>query len=100
MAAKKAILVTGATGKQGGGTINALLDGGALNNNYTLLALTRNPESGSAKKLQSKGVKLVQGDLSDIPGVFANAKKVLGGGDAKIWGVFSVQVRHLLLLPM
>ncbi|KAI1083460.1 NAD(P)-binding protein [Whalleya microplaca] len=89
---KKAILVTGATGKQGGATIDALIEAGALES-HTLLALTRNAESGSAKKLEARGVKIVQGDLNDIPAVFANAKSVLSSdGSAKVWGVFSVQV--------
>jgi uncharacterized protein YbjT (DUF2867 family) len=58
---------------------------------FTLLAVTRNPESASAKRLADKGVKLVQGDLNDTPAIFESAKKLL---DAKqsIWGVFSVQL--------
>lgn len=89
---KKAILITGATGKQGGATIKALLDAGALNG-HKLLAVTRDPGSASAKKLEAKGITLVQGDLNDIPAIFSNAKAALGGGDdAKVWGVFSVQV--------
>ncbi|RYP22677.1 hypothetical protein DL765_001527 [Monosporascus sp. GIB2] len=88
---KKAILVTGATGKQGGATIDALLDAGALGQ-HRLLAVTRNPGSGAAKKLEAKGVTVIQGDFSDVPGIFSNAKAALGGGDdAKVWGVFSVQ---------
>ncbi|RYP87838.1 hypothetical protein DL769_000430 [Monosporascus sp. CRB-8-3] len=88
---KKAILVTGATGKQGGATIDALLDAGALDR-HRLLAVTRNPGSGAAKKLEAKGVTVVQGDFSDIPGIFSNAKTAIGGGDdAKVWGVFSIQ---------
>lgn len=88
---KKAILITGATGKQGGATIKALLDAGALDS-HKLLAVTRNPSSGSAEKLEAKGITLVQGDLNDIPAIFSNAKTVLGGDGTKIWGVFSVQV--------
>lgn len=88
---KKAILITGATGKQGGATIDALLDAGALDQ-HRLLAVTRNPGSGAARKLEAKGVTVIQGDFSDIPGIFSNAKAALGGGDdAKVWGVFSVQ---------
>lgn len=93
---KKVILVTGATGKQGSATIDALIADGALNT-HTLIAVTRNTESGSAKRLAGRGVQLVQGDLNDIPAIFASAKKALGGGDgAKIWGVFSVQVSKQL----
>ncbi|KAK7927372.1 nucleoside-diphosphate-sugar epimerase family protein [Apiospora marii] len=90
-ASKKVILVTGATGKQGSATIDALIAGGALDT-HTLVAVTRNPESGSAKRLVGRGVQLVQGDLNDIPAIFTSVTKALGGGDnAKIWGVFSVQ---------
>lgn len=90
---KKAILITGATGKQGGATINALIAGGALNN-HTLLAVTRDATSASAKKLADKGVVPVQGDLSDCPALFKSAKLALSGlkQDTQIWGVFSVQV--------
>ncbi|KAK8060104.1 hypothetical protein PG996_010034 [Apiospora saccharicola] len=88
---KKVILVTGATGKQGSATMDALIAGGALDT-HTLVAVTRNTESGSAKRLAGRGVQVVQGDLNDVPSIFANMKKVLGGGDnAKVWGVFSVQ---------
>ncbi|KAK7956422.1 uncharacterized protein PG986_005644 [Apiospora aurea] len=90
-ASKRAILVTGATGKQGSATIDALIASGALDT-HTLVAVTRNPASGTAQKLASRGVQLVQGDLNDVPAIFANVKKQLGGGDnAKVWGVFSVQ---------
>ncbi|RYO79654.1 hypothetical protein DL762_008058 [Monosporascus cannonballus] len=75
---KKAILVTGATGKQGGATIDALLNAGALGQ-HRLLAVTRNPGSGAAKKLEAKGVKVIQGDFRDVPGIFSNAKAALGG---------------------
>ncbi|KAI0014393.1 NAD(P)-binding protein [Xylariaceae sp. FL0662B] len=89
---KKAILITGATGKQGGATIDALIEAGALES-HTLLALTRNKQSNSAKKLEARGVKIVQGNLNDTPSVFANAKAILSPeGDVKVWGVFSVQV--------
>ncbi|RYP75157.1 hypothetical protein DL771_002618 [Monosporascus sp. 5C6A] len=77
---KKAILVTGATGKQGGATIDALLNVGALDQ-HRLLAVTRNPASRAAKKLEAKGVTVVKGDFNDIPSIFSSAKAALGGGD-------------------
>jgi uncharacterized protein YbjT (DUF2867 family) len=84
----KVILVTGATGKQGGSCIESLL--AAPNaSDYTILAVTRSPESASAKKLSEKGVKVVQGDLNDVPAIFESAKKLV---DQPVWGVFSVQV--------
>jgi len=83
----KNILVTGSTGKQGGGVIDAL----ANNPNFTLLAQTRNATGSGAQKLTSKGnnIKVVEGDQEDVPGLFANAKKAAGGD---IWGVYSVQI--------
>ena len=83
----KNILVTGATGKQGGSVIDAL----AGNNAFTLLAVTRNTSGGSAQKLTSKAsnIKLVQGDMDDVPSLFKNATQVASG---PIWGVYSVQI--------
>lgn len=86
----RAILVTGATGKQGGAVITALLEAG-VEQTHTILAVTRNPASGSAKSLEARGIKIVQGDLNDIPAIFTSAKTVLGP-ESEIWGVFSVQV--------
>jgi uncharacterized protein YbjT (DUF2867 family) len=91
----KAILVTGATGKQGGAVVDALLDVDSDGSRFTILALTRDPSSASAAKLLSKApngnLKLVQGNLDDVPAVFAAVKASIPG-DEKIWGVFSVQV--------
>lgn len=57
------ILIVGGTGNQGGAAINALLatDG----NNLKIRALTRNPESEASKRLQSKGIQIYKGNLSD-----------------------------------
>ncbi|KAJ9669633.1 hypothetical protein H2201_000016 [Coniosporium apollinis] len=84
----KAILVTGATGKQGGAVINALL---AENADFTILALTRTKASASAEKLAAKSpkIKLVEGNMDDCPAIFESAKEVTS---EPIWGVFSVQV--------
>lgn len=83
----RAILVTGATGKQGGAVVNALLKCGA---DFRILALTRDPASPSAQRLaaKSKNISLVQGNLNEPDAIFPNAKKV----EPSIWGVFSVQV--------
>ena len=51
---KKIILVTGATGTQGGAVICKLADKG-----YELRALTRNPDSEKATALKALGVKEV-----------------------------------------
>jgi uncharacterized protein YbjT (DUF2867 family) len=85
----RTILITGATGKQGGSTIRALL---AQNFDGNILAVTRDANSGSAKKLASSSprIKLVEGNLDDPKAIFAKAKEVTRDS---IWGVFSVQVR-------
>ncbi|KAG4437814.1 hypothetical protein IFR05_006701 [Cadophora sp. M221] len=85
--AARALLITGATGKQGGAVINALLKANA---NFEILALTRNTQSASAQRLlqKSTSIKLVSGNLDKIDDVFKNAKSIT---KAPIWGVFSVQ---------
>lgn len=55
------VLVTGATGKQGGCTVDALLAKGG----FDVVGLTRNVTSKSAAALEKKGVKLLVGDLND-----------------------------------
>jgi uncharacterized protein YbjT (DUF2867 family) len=88
----KSILVFGATGQQGGATVKALLASPRASE-FTILAVTRNATSAPAKKLEAQGVKIVQGDLDDVPAIFDTAEKVAG---RKIWGVFSVQVLRKL----
>lgn len=85
----KGLLITGATGQQGGATIDALLSHPSITS-CTILAVTRNPSSPSAQVLTSKApnIKLIQGDLNDAPALFRTAKAV----HPNIWGVFSVQV--------
>jgi uncharacterized protein YbjT (DUF2867 family) len=86
--ASRALLITGATGKQGGSVVNALLKANAP---FEILALTRNAQSASAQRLLQKSpkIKLVTGDFSNINNIFQQAKAAT---NAPIWGVFSVQV--------
>lgn len=86
--ASKYILVTNATGNQGGAVIDAL----AKNPAFTLLAQTRNTSSASAQKIAAKGanVKLIEGTLGDIPALFQTAQDASSGNG--IWGVYSVQI--------
>ncbi|WP_426753940.1 NmrA family NAD(P)-binding protein [Myxococcus sp. Y35] len=61
MRSNNSVLVTGATGRQGGATARALLaDGGT-----SVRALVRNPEARNAKVLAAAGAELVVGDLDD-----------------------------------
>jgi uncharacterized protein YbjT (DUF2867 family) len=92
---QKAILVTGATGKQGGAVLKRLATSPSASQ-FTLLAVTRNTSGGSAQKIVERhpGTLLVQGDLNDVPSLFKSAKSVLkaAGKPEQIWGVYSVQV--------
>lgn len=74
------LIVTGATGKQGGGLISALLE--KPNQPFEIYAVTRDPSSGSAKALSSKGVKVVKGDFAAPDAIFSQVEKP--------WGFFSV----------
>lgn len=95
MAATKAILITGATGKQGGSVLNQLAIH-ATASEFTILAVTRDASSVSAKRIVERHPKvlLVQGDLNDVPALFASAKSTLreAGKPEQIWGVYSVQI--------
>ena len=81
------ILVTGATGKQGGAVIRSLL-ASPPPFDYEILALTRKTSSAAAQKIASnEKVSLIEGDLNDCPAIFARAPP--------IWGVFSVQAPRM-----
>src|SRR3954470_22430664 len=54
------VLVTGGTGKQGGEVARRLLD-----NNHTVRAITRKPDSPAAAELARRGAEIVQADLTD-----------------------------------
>jgi|SRR5690242_21120388 len=94
----KALLMTGATGKQDGSTIDALLKANA---DFEITALTRNAQSTFAQNLRAKSskIKLITGNLDDLTRVFDNVKEAT---TLPIWGVFSVQVGyvfHLICQP-
>lgn len=72
------ILISGATGQQGGATARALAGKG-----FTIRALTRNPDSEAAKAIAATGAELVKGDLDDE----ASLKTALAGA----WGAYAVQ---------
>ena len=60
MTKKLSVLVSGATGNQGGAVTQALLASG-----HKVRALTRNTESSRARQLADQGVELIQGNLDD-----------------------------------
>ncbi|KAH6989912.1 hypothetical protein EDB80DRAFT_815910 [Ilyonectria destructans] len=86
----RALLITGATGKQGGAVINTLV--AKQPSDFLLLAVTRNAQSASAKRLAAKSpnIKLVEGSLDSLSSLFQSAKKA--AGTVPLWGVYSVQV--------
>lgn len=73
------ILVTGATGKQGGAVVRALLKAGR-----PVRALTRDPGSAAGRALAAQSVDVVKGDFTDP----ASLDAALAGVD----GVFSMQM--------
>ncbi|THV38430.1 NmrA family NAD(P)-binding protein [Glycomyces buryatensis] len=75
--ADKTILVTGATGRQGGAVAAKLLADG-----WSVRALTRDASSPKAAALAEAGAEVVTGDLDDRASLDAAAKGA--------WGVFSV----------
>ncbi len=60
MTTPRNVLVTGATGQQGGAVARAL-----LSRRHRVKALTRNPDSDAARRLASAGAEIVAGDLAD-----------------------------------
>jgi uncharacterized protein YbjT (DUF2867 family) len=64
MADKKLIAVVGATGAQGSGLVNAILNDPA--GEFTVRALTRNINSDKAKALAALGAEVVAADLDDV----------------------------------
>ncbi|KAF1913272.1 hypothetical protein BDU57DRAFT_456869 [Ampelomyces quisqualis] len=94
-ATMKSIIVCGATGKQGGSVLKHLATHPQASQ-YNLLAVTRDTNSKSALRITETypDVKLVQGNLDDVPALFASAKAALkeAGKEEKIWGVYSVQI--------
>jgi len=79
MANEKTILITGATGKQGGATLRHLTRLGG----FKLRALTRKPDGDAAKAVAALGAEVVAGDFDDA----ASLERAVAGA----WGVFAVQ---------
>jgi uncharacterized protein YbjT (DUF2867 family) len=75
---ERLIVVTGATGKQGGAVARSLLERG-----FRVRGLTRNPQKPEAQALAGQGAEVVQGDMEDRSAV----ERALEGA----YGVFSVQ---------
>jgi uncharacterized protein YbjT (DUF2867 family) len=78
MAQRELVLVSGATGQQGGAIASELLDAG-----WPVRAMTRKPDSDAAKALAARGAEVVQADLDDE----ASLVRALDGA----WGAVGVQ---------
>jgi uncharacterized protein YbjT (DUF2867 family) len=75
---REPVLVTGATGRQGGAVAHSLLARG-----IPVRALSRNPDKPAARALAKAGAEVVAGDLDDVSSMVRATKGVSG--------VFSVQ---------
>jgi uncharacterized protein YbjT (DUF2867 family) len=75
---QRVVLVSGATGKQGGAALRHLRDRG-----LQVRALTRDPNSDKARRLVGHGTEVVRGELDDPPSL----TRAMDG----VWGVYSVQ---------
>lgn len=80
MAEKKVIAVVGATGSQGGGLVRAILND--PRSEFSVRALTRNPDSEIAKEFASRGAEVVKADVDDR----ASMKRAFSGA----YGAFCV----------
>jgi uncharacterized protein YbjT (DUF2867 family) len=77
----KQILVTGATGHQGGAALRHLTERG-----FSCRALTRDPASPKARRLIGSGVEVVGGDMQDA----ASLTRALDG----VHGIYAVQTPY------
>lgn len=75
---QKTVLVTGATGRQGGATVQHL-----LRNGWHVKAMTRDINQPAAQALKQAGAEVIQGDYEDRASLEAAVQGV--------YGVFSVQ---------
>lgn len=78
MAGSKVLVVTGATGNQGGAVVKHL-----MNSSFTIKAVTRNLQSKAADRLRQQGVEVIYGDL-DKPETLTPILK-------DVYAVYSVQ---------
>jgi uncharacterized protein YbjT (DUF2867 family) len=79
MANDQVVLITGATGRQGGATLRHLAKRGG----FKLRAMTRKPDGDAAKAVAALGAEVIAGDLDDA----ASLERAVAGA----WGVFAVQ---------
>ncbi|HEU4563681.1 MAG TPA: NmrA/HSCARG family protein [Gemmatimonadaceae bacterium] len=90
-AARPLVLVTGATGAQGGSVARHLLRRGR----FAVRALTRNPDSPAARALRELGAEVVRGDLADVESLRAAMAGAYGVfGVTNFWEHFAGEYQH------
>lgn len=67
METKKVIAVVGSTGSQGGGLVRAILND--KNSEFSVRAITRDPQSEKARELADLGAEIVEGNIDDAVGI-------------------------------
>lgn len=88
---RRTILVTGATGAQGGGVVRQLLSRGR----FAVRAFTRNPDSPAAQQLRELGAEVAKGDLDDRGSIRAALQGVYGVfGVTNFWEHFDREAEH------
>ena len=84
---RQTLIITGATGKQGGALVKTLLaspDAGGFN----IVAVTRDASSPRAQQLAKHfNVSVVQGDMADPAAIFTQ----IPASAMPVWGLYSVQ---------
>ncbi len=91
MKKKPIVLVTGATGAQGGSVAEALLN----QNHFTVRCLTRNAVSQKARALQDKGAEIAEGNLDDTNSLIAAMKDCYGVfGVTNFWEHFEKEFQQ------
>src|SRR5689334_15924545 len=91
MVDKRMILVTGATGAQGGGVARQLLKDAK----FRVRCLTRDPKSPKAAALGRAGAELVKGDLADTRSLTAALTGCYGCfGVTNFWEHFGGEYQH------
>ena len=85
---KRIIAIIGATGAQGGGLVNAILND--PDTEFAVRAITRNTGSDKARELAGKGAEVVQADLDDKDSLVNAFKDAYGVfGVTNFWEHFS-----------
>jgi uncharacterized protein YbjT (DUF2867 family) len=88
---RRTILVTGATGAQGGSVVRHLLE----RDSYAVRAFTRNPDSERARALAKQGVEVVAGDLEDADSLRAALDGCYGAfGVTNFWEHFDREAQQ------